>query len=96
MKALFWRALFCTLLGGLLAGGPSQAQAPGDSIVVWGRNIDGECNVPSPNVGFTAASEGCFHGLGLKADGSINDDTRKLIAKQEPPADLEYLPVEMW
>jgi alpha-tubulin suppressor-like RCC1 family protein len=71
MKALFCGVLSWCFVAELLAGSPARAQAPADSIVAWGRNVDGECNVPAPNVDFVAASAGCLHGLGLKADGSI-------------------------
>jgi hypothetical protein len=41
------------------------------SIVGWGYNFDGECNVPAPNADFIAVSGGWKHSLGLKADGTI-------------------------
>jgi hypothetical protein len=41
------------------------------SIVAWGYNYYGQCNVPAPNTGFVAVAGGGFHSLGLKADGSI-------------------------
>src|SRR4030042_56148 len=41
------------------------------SIVAWGYNDYGECNIPSPNAGFIAISAGGWHSLGLKQDGSI-------------------------
>jgi hypothetical protein len=40
-------------------------------IVAWGQNSAGECNVPSPNSGFTAIAAGSQQWLGLKTDGSI-------------------------
>ena len=41
------------------------------SIVAWGYNYYGQCDVPAPNSGFVAVA-GCeYHNLGLKADGSI-------------------------
>jgi hypothetical protein len=43
----------------------------GGSIVAWGSNYDGQCNVPVPNTLFVAVSAGTHHSLGLKADGSI-------------------------
>lgn len=48
----------------------SAAAAPG-SIVGWGWNLYGQCNAPSPNIGFTAVAGGGGHSLGLKSDGSI-------------------------
>ena len=41
------------------------------SIVAWGYNYDGQCNVPEPNTGFIAADGGRSHSLGLKSNGSI-------------------------
>src|SRR5262245_21583955 len=41
------------------------------SIVAWGRNNYGQCNVPAPNSGFVGVAGGEDHGLGLKANGSI-------------------------
>ena len=41
------------------------------SIVAWGYNDYGQCNIPSSNTGFIAISAGGFHSLGLKQDGSI-------------------------
>jgi len=41
------------------------------SIVAWGRNTFGQCNVPAPNTGFIAIAVGYAHSLGLKNDGSI-------------------------
>jgi alpha-tubulin suppressor-like RCC1 family protein len=56
----FLIAIFCTL--------PAFADG---SIVGWGWNDFGECNIPSPNSGFIAIAAGWFHSLGLKQDGSI-------------------------
>jgi alpha-tubulin suppressor-like RCC1 family protein len=41
------------------------------SIVAWGDNEYGQCNVPAPNNGFVAVAAGDSHSLGLKADGAI-------------------------
>jgi alpha-tubulin suppressor-like RCC1 family protein len=41
------------------------------SIVAWGYNAYGQCNIPSPNSGFIAIAAGGYHSLGLKQDGSI-------------------------
>ncbi len=41
------------------------------SIVAWGYNDYGECNIPSPNTDFIAVAAGDYHSLGLKEDGSI-------------------------
>ena len=50
----------------LLAMGRA-AYASGDgSIVGWGRNDYGQCNVPAPNTGFVAVAGGGYHTMGLK------------------------------
>jgi hypothetical protein len=47
------------------------------SILAWGSNRVGQCNVPYPNTGFVGIAAGCIqvngwdHRLGLKSDGSI-------------------------
>jgi hypothetical protein len=43
----------------------------GYTVVAWGRNDDGQCDVPAPNSGFVAVAGGYAHSLGLKSDGSI-------------------------
>ncbi len=40
-------------------------------IVAWGWNDFGQCNVPSPNSGFTAITAGSICNLGLKTDGTV-------------------------
>jgi hypothetical protein len=50
---------------------PISVYAAGE-IAAWGYNGYGECNVPSPNTGFTAISAGGgYFSLGLKPDGSV-------------------------
>ena len=41
------------------------------TIVAWGANTYGQCNVPEPNEGFVAVVGGGYHSLGLKSDGVI-------------------------
>ena len=41
------------------------------SIVAWGGNSSGQCDVPPPNTDFVAVAAGGYHSLGLKGDGSI-------------------------
>ena len=36
------------------------------SIVAWGRNNHGQCDVPAPNTDFVAVVAGWYHSLGLK------------------------------
>jgi hypothetical protein len=56
------------------------------SIVVWGNNEFGQCNVPAPNSGFVAVAGGGSHSLGLKADGSIVAWARNDYGQCDVPA----------
>lgn len=47
------------------------AIAWGGSIVAWGANDWGQCDVPSPNSGFVAVASGRDHSVGLRSDGSL-------------------------
>jgi hypothetical protein len=51
--------------------GVATAQAKDGSVVAWGYNGQGQCDVPSRNTGFVAVAAGAVHNLGLKSDGSI-------------------------
>lgn len=55
------------LLGGV---GIVLAQ-DGHSIVAWGGNDYGQCDVPGTNEGFVSTAGGAGHTLALKAEGSI-------------------------
>jgi hypothetical protein len=63
------------LSGGFVAVSAGRENSLGlkhdGSIVAWGDNSHGLCNVPLPNTGFVAVSAGYWHSLGLKSDGSI-------------------------
>jgi hypothetical protein len=65
MKAF---AVFSALL---MLGFVGLAHAQDGSIVAWGYNGQGQCDVPSPNTGFVAVDGGFLHSLGVKANGSI-------------------------
>jgi hypothetical protein len=41
------------------------------TVVAWGYNYFGQCDVPAPNEGFVAVAGGNCHSLGLRADGTI-------------------------
>ena len=56
--------------GGGYTGGAAEGDA-GSAAVAWGRNHQGQCNVPFSNYGFTAVAAGAFHNLALRSDGSI-------------------------
>ncbi len=49
-----------------LAGATTPLAADDGSIVAWGRNDDGQTDVPAPNSGFVAVAGGVYHSLGLK------------------------------
>ncbi len=57
--------------GGISSGDYSLALKADGSVVAWGDNSKGQCNVRSPNSGFVAIAAGYAHSLGLKADGSV-------------------------
>ena len=67
------RVLLLSLSMGLLAAAPVGAGDVGRldeaSLVAWGRNDDGQSNVPAGN--FTQVAAGRFHSLTLKSDGSL-------------------------
>ncbi len=50
---------------------PGMSEGSDGSIVGWGYNGYGQCDVPAPNEGFVAVAGGGIHSLGLKEDGSI-------------------------
>ncbi len=52
-------------------GPPSVRGQSSYSIVAWGYNNRGECDVPPPNADFIAIAAGGGRGLGLQVDGSI-------------------------
>jgi len=45
-------------------------QADG-SVVAWGGNDWGQCDVPSPNAGFVSIAAGAYHNLGIRDNGVI-------------------------
>ncbi len=49
---------------------PQPAAVP-DTIVAWGRNNNGQCNVPAPSTGFVALAGAADHSLVLKADSTV-------------------------
>ncbi len=56
---------------GCYAVGYSLGLKADGSIVAWGDNFYGQCNVPPPNAGFVAVAVWWTRAFGLKADGSI-------------------------
>ncbi len=41
------------------------------TVVAWGKNDYGQCDVPWPNAGFVAVAAGYDHSVGLKSDGTV-------------------------
>ena len=41
------------------------------TIVAWGRNDDGQCDVPEPNTGYVAVAAGYDHSLALRDRKSV-------------------------
>ena len=70
MKQLLavWGLVFLSVL--VLGTGVASGQWI-DSIVAWGWNYHGQCDVPGPNADFVAVAGGGAHNLGLKSDGTI-------------------------
>ncbi|MCK4341956.1 MAG: hypothetical protein KAY37_09565, partial [Phycisphaerae bacterium] len=58
---------FVALAGG---GFHSLGLKTDGSIVAWGSNYYGQCDVPEPNTDFVAVAGGGWHSLGLKAAAS--------------------------
>ncbi len=52
------------------SGGPPPSAAP-DTIVAWGLNNHGQCNVPAPSSGFVALAGAAYHSLVLRADSTV-------------------------
>lgn len=59
------------LVGGAGGGFHSLGLRSDGTIVVWGDNEYGQCNVPSPNSDFVAIAAGYYHNVGVKSDGTI-------------------------
>ncbi len=65
------RLLLIWLFGAALAVSIACPACGQGSIVGWGANWSGQCDVPSPNNGFVAIAAGGLHSMGLKSGGSI-------------------------
>lgn len=61
-------------VGGLSpAGGYCLARLTDGSVIAWGDNSSGQCNVPvpSPGLAYAQVAAGYYHALGLLSDGSV-------------------------
>jgi alpha-tubulin suppressor-like RCC1 family protein len=54
----------------LVAAAIAAAQLEG-TVIAWGTNTSGQCDVPEPNGGFVAVAAGWISSLGLKSDGTV-------------------------
>ncbi len=65
-------SILLTLCALFFAMGSAKGMAatPG-SILAWGSNNYGQCNLPSPNENFLTVAGGQYHSLALKQDGSV-------------------------
>ncbi len=81
-------------IGRLSAGAMhSAAVRPDGSIVVFGDNDDGQCNVPEPNSNFTRVAAGDYFTVGLKADGSLVAWGRNDFGQCNIPLPNDYLEI---
>jgi alpha-tubulin suppressor-like RCC1 family protein len=76
----------CVAVLSVHAVGDRLASGDDGSIVAWGKNVDGQCDVPAPNTDFVAVAGGSAHSLGLKADGSILAWGRNVDGQCDVPA----------
>ena len=58
------------------------------SVAAWGRNIDGQCNVPSSLTDVVAVAAGMNHSLALKSNGTVVAWGRNLYGQCNVPSDL--------
>lgn len=63
------------------------------SIVAWGNNSGGECDVPEPNADFVAIAAGHSHSLGLKSDGTIVGWGSDGYGETIPPAGNDFVAI---
>jgi len=70
-QCVSWGGIFTDFVDVAAGGYHSMGLKTDGSIVAWGMNTHGECNVPAPNADFVAVAAGLNYGLGLKSGGSI-------------------------
>ena len=67
-------ATACSILLGLLLPTAAWAEAiqrNDGTIIAWGDNDFGQCDVPAPNTDFVAVAAGYYHNLGLRTNGTV-------------------------
>ena len=93
MKARF------SVIAALLFCISHAAVARDGSIVAWGYNNYGQCDVPEPNSDFVAMAGCAYHSLGLKSDGSImawGGNEYGQCDVQEPNSDFVAVAAGTW
>ncbi len=70
MKKLLAVCGLVCLVALVLGTGVASGQSSG-SIVAWGDNDYGQCDVPEPNKDFVGIATSWYHSLGVKSDGTI-------------------------
>ncbi|MCK4342147.1 MAG: hypothetical protein KAY37_10555 [Phycisphaerae bacterium] len=88
------------VVAGLLAPGTAWGQDGDGSIVAWGYNNYGQCDVPAPNTDFVALAGGEGHSLGIKGyprgdldrDGDVDLDDFAAFADCLSGPDVAFAP----
>ena len=80
-------------LGAISAGGIFSLALKSDgSVIAWGDNTFGQCNVPAAALsGVVAIAAGSLHSLALKADGTVVAWGEQTSGKSTPPVGLNLL-----
>ncbi|MCK4680863.1 T9SS type A sorting domain-containing protein, partial [bacterium] len=64
------------------------------TVVAWGWNAYGQCDVPAPNADFVAVAGGGYHSLGVKSDGTVVAWGRNNYGQCDVPApDADFVAV---
>jgi len=77
-----------------VAGGQmhSLALKSDGTVVAWGRNIEGQCDVPAGLGSVVAVAGGGYHSMALKADGTVVAWGKHDFGQCDVPAGLGRVP----
>lgn len=67
------------------------SEKPTNYIATWGRNTDGQCNVPIDLGPVVAVTAGEYHTLAIKADGTVAAWGRNTSGQCNVPASLSHV-----
>ena len=73
-------------------GLPNLALKGDGSLIAWGDNDFGQCNVPAGN-NYVAVGAGLYHGLALRSDGSLVGWGRNSEGQCNVPAGNDFIKV---